>query len=63
MKAFKKSDTFGEKDQWQISATDRREVELELREYSDFYTQDEVIDDMIVVLHKLGYVKIEGENE
>ncbi len=59
MKAFKKDENFGEAGEWQICAKDRREVELAFQEYSDFYIQDEAIDDMIVVLEKLGYVKIE----
>lgn len=63
MKTFKKSKTFGEKNDWQICRNDRLTIERALNEYSNMYIQDEVIDDMIMVLHKMGYLKIEGENE
>ena len=59
VKKFKKSKTFGKKDEWQISKKDRNEVETEILSYSDYYIQEESIDDMILVLAKLGYVKIE----
>ena len=59
MKTIKKAKTFGEEGEWQVSKNDRKIVEKELRYYSDFSVQEEVIDDMIVILAKLGYVKIE----
>ena len=55
----KDQETYGVKDQWQTAATFRREVEEALQATDSAYLNEENIDDIAVVLHKLGYLKIE----
>ena len=51
--------TYGVKDQWQTAGTFRREVEEALQATNSAYLNEEDIDGIAVVLHKLGYLKIE----
>lgn len=59
MKKLRKAETFGEPQEWQICQEDRLAIELKFLENSDEYITDEALDDIIVVLFKLGYLELE----
>ncbi len=63
MKTFKKSQTYGSEQNWQVCRKDRKLIEKEMRTHSDFSVQDEVIDDLISLFEKLGYLVIEDPDE
>jgi hypothetical protein len=60
VKKIKKADTFGQKKEWQIDPKIRKEIikkSIEMEVFADFC--EESIDDLLVILCKLGYAELE----
>jgi len=62
MKKFKKADTFGLKDDWQIDSDQLKEVYKETQN-NEFPQHEEDIEIMIIALEKLGYIDFEDKKE
>ena len=54
----KDPNTYGEEGEWQTASAFRKEVDEALQATNSAYLNEEDIDDIAVVLYKLGYLKI-----
>ena len=59
MKQLKKADTFGQKGEWQIDPDQLESVYNETKN-ADFPVYAEDVEEMILALVRLGYIKLEN---
>lgn len=59
-KSIKKSNTFNDKDGWKVDKTVRKEIMMAMDRVSDRIVSEETIDDIIVALESIGYIKFKG---
>ena len=60
MRKFKKAETFGQKDQWQLNREQIQEVYFDMQG-TDFSVWEEEIENVIQSLVNLGYIEIGDE--
>ena len=60
-RSIKKSKSFGNKDEWNVDKTVRKEIMIAMERVSDRFVSEETIDDIIVALESLGYIKFKGD--